>query len=79
MKTNIAVLYICVFLAAGCSEDNKSNSSEIGDLSSDECSSIGGRIIKGIGCAKDIPTEEMRKMCKNNGMKYSLDLNGCIE
>ncbi len=79
MKTNIVALYICVLLTTGCSEDNKSKSSAMGDLSSDECSKMGGRIIEGIGCAQEVPTEEMRKMCENSGMKYSIDLNGCIE
>ena len=70
-----------MLLTAGCSTDtdNELNPSAVGDLSSHECAKIGGHIIEGIGCAKDIPIEEMKKMCESNGMKYSLEFNGCIE
>jgi len=35
--------------------------------------------MEGIGCAKEIPQNEMEEMCRNNGMKYSKEFNGCIE
>lgn len=79
MRIKIVVLSICVLSMIGCSQDDKAISSSVEDLSREECSKIGGRIIEGIGCAQDIPKDEMRKMCENNGMKYSPDLNGCIE
>ena len=49
------------------------------DLTSKECENLGGKIVEGMGCVQEIPEDEMRAMCENNGMVYSVEFNGCLE
>ena len=77
MKT--AVIVVCILGLIGCSEGDTSTSISSSDLSSKECKDIGGKLVDGMGCIKDIPESEMRKMCENNQMEYSIEFNGCIE
>ncbi|MES9814566.1 MAG: hypothetical protein ABW161_17320 [Candidatus Thiodiazotropha sp.] len=78
MTVRNAIYCLSVLILIGCSGGSDPLSS-LGELSMEECEKIGGSIIEGIGCVKDIPVNEMKAMCENNGMKYVEELNGCIE
>jgi len=79
MKQKVTILFVFALFLFGCSSEEPSFSSSKGDLTIEECDKIGGNIMEGIGCAKEIPQNEMEEMCRNNGMKYSKEFNGCIE
>jgi len=79
MKINYAILIVSFTGLIACSENDHSFSSSVGDLSKEECSKLGGRIVEDMGCIQDIPEGEMKRMCENNGMTYSSEFDGCIE
>ena len=79
MKQKITILFVLAFFLFGCGSEKPSVSSSEGDLTIEECAKIGGKIMEDIGCAMEIPQNEMEEMCTNNKMKYSKEFNACIE
>jgi hypothetical protein len=58
-----------------------------GQATAEQCRSIGGRIIEGMGCVRgDIPSNanpqiapaEMEAICKQDGSRYVASINACV-
>ena len=77
MRLSMLGVVVYGIVVAGCFGDSEPSGDA--ELSSEECARIGGRIVEGIGCAQEIPEDEMRALCENSGMRYEAEFNAGIE